>query len=51
VSNLGWIPIGTLTGFLIGFGVPITVDLLPLLAVACLVLGLFLLSTAGLLER
>ncbi|HEY7270851.1 MAG TPA: hypothetical protein VH951_13585 [Dehalococcoidia bacterium] len=48
---LAWIPFGLLVGFLAGYGVPVSIDLLPLLAVTLLAAGYFLISTSRALEQ
>ncbi len=48
---LTWIPFATLIGFLAGFGVPVGIDLVPLLVVTLLGAGYFLIAHSGLLER
>ena len=50
MKALSWIPVGLVVGFLAGYGVPISMDLLPLLAVCCLAVGYFLLATSGIME-
>jgi hypothetical protein len=50
MKAFAWIPFGLIAGFLVGFGVPLTADVLPLFAVASLVLGFYLLTNAGLIE-
>jgi hypothetical protein len=47
---LSWIPFGLVVGFLAGFGIPISIDLLPLLAVVLLLTGYFLITNSGVLE-
>jgi hypothetical protein len=47
---LAWIPIAMIIGFLIGFGIPIGLDLLPLLAVASIAAGYLLLTNSHILE-
>lgn len=51
MRSFAWIPFGLVAGFLVGFGVPIGFDLLPLLAVTFLVAGYFLIANSGLLEQ
>jgi hypothetical protein len=51
MKSLAWIPFGLLVGFLAGYGVRISVDLLPLLAVSLLVAGYYLITAGRVLER
>lgn len=50
MKSLAWIPFGLLAGFLAGYGVRISIDLLPLLAVTLLVVGYYLIANAHLLQ-
>jgi hypothetical protein len=51
MRSLAWIPFGLVVGFLAGFGVPVSVDLLPLLAVVLLAAGYYLITTGHAFER
>ena len=46
-----WIPFALIAGFLAGFGVQFNADVLPLLAVALLALGYYLISVDRMTER
>lgn len=51
MRNLTWIPFGLLVGFLYGYGVPVGLDLVPLLAVAFLAVGYYLVANSEILEN
>ena len=51
MKSLAWIPFGLLVGFLVGFGVPVSIDLLPLLAVVLLAAGYYLIAQGRWLEQ
>ena len=50
MKSLAWIPFGLLAGFLAGYGVRISLDLLPLLAVSLLVAGYYLIANSNILQ-
>jgi hypothetical protein len=50
MKSLAWILFGLVIGFFLGFGVPLGIDLLPLLTVTFLGAGYFLISTSHVTE-
>jgi hypothetical protein len=50
MKSLSWIPFALVVGFLVGFGVPLGFDLLPLLAVPLLAAGYLLIASSDAFE-
>jgi hypothetical protein len=51
MKSLSWIPVGLVVGFLVGFGVPIGLDLMPVIAVSLLAAGYYLIAEGHVLEN
>jgi uncharacterized membrane protein len=51
MKALTWIPFALVAGFLAGFGVQLSADILPLLAVALFALGYYLIAVGRMTER